>query len=596
MHGWSRLRRTSRHDPPASPAGPAPAAFPVDTTAPAPASIVRRLLLRSLIGFAGLSVALVVTQLALHLRNVPFWDEVDGVLSNLLRLDLSQPLPDSFANLFALQNEHRLFTSNLLFATVFRLTGGLNFTALAVLGNVYLLLCCAVLIERAGDWSRRARLAAVLGLVVVHLQHHENLFWSGSSIDHFHVVLLAVLALALVTDGTRRGLLGGILFALLASYTLAHGFVVWAVGALWLAAGTRRRALALWLGCAVFALACYLPGFVVNPGHHIEASAHVSRVAVYWLGLLGATPAIGHLAVAPWCGAALLGGVVMLASRGRWRSEPLVFGVIAFCLGSLALIAVGRTGVSAGILLPSRYAILSAVAWALVAWLCLERELARPRLRRPLLAALGVALVTMNLALNVRYFGEGARFARQREEAAGWFRYHRTFAGSPFVLYPRAALADQIFNQVAARGIYSLPTAARRVTIEGANPTASMAYVLDELKTDAENVYIRGWAFLPDHAPAAGELHVIFESPTRFEVYAAASVSRPDVAQAFHNPQLVHAGFQLVLPRDALPKETPLAIGVLLKRTGALPEFALSQRRLQLSSLSWASNRLLTAQ
>lgn len=552
-----------------------------------------RSILRLLPLFAAISVAVVVLQVALHLRNIPFWDEVDGVLANLPRIDLSQPWPDAPANLFALQNEHRTFTSNLLFATVYRLTGTLNFAALAVLGNLYLLLACAVLIERAGAWTRALRLAAIFGLLLIHLQHHESLFWAGSSIDHFHIVLLAVAAFAALTLQTRLGLLGAILFGLLGTYTLAHGFAIWPVGAVVLAAQRRWRGLALWCGIAAAAVACYLPGFAVNPAHHVEVSAHLGRVLPYWLALLGATPAVSHLGLAPWCGAALLGAVGWLAWRGGWRAEPLAAAVVTFCILALALVAVGRTGVSGGILLPSRYCVLSALAWALTVWVWLEHELARPVVRWRPIAAVGVMLIAVNLALNVRFWDEGARFARQREDSAQWFHYYHTLEGAPFALYPRATQADRIFRAAAERGIYTLPNPSGPVAIASAQPVDHIRYVFDELKADGDNVYVRGWAFVPERAADSGEIHIVFQSADARRVYKALSVARPDVAAAFHDERVAQSGFRLVLPRRELPRDS-LAVGVLFTRAGAPAEFALSAQRLEPSSGAASATRLLT--
>lgn len=561
---------------------------------PSPASpSFARAPLRFLAVFAILSVVLVTIQVALYLRNIPYADEIDVVLTNALHLDLSQVFPDRLANLFAIQNEHRLFTSSLLFATLYRLTGTFNFVFIGVVGNLYLLALCALILERAGSWARGLRLAAVLGLVVTQLQHHENFFWSGSSIDHFHVVLLAVAAFAALSDGTRRGLLGGLLFGLLGTYTLAHGTMIWPVGAALLASQRRWRALACWAGVATFAAACYLPGFVINPGHHIEAASNVPRVLQFWLTLLGATPAVSNLHVAPWLGAGLLGSVLWLARRGAWRAQPFVGAVITFCILALGLIAVGRTGLSASTGIPSRYCILSALAWALIVWVVLERELARPAGSRARISLACAALVALNLTLNFRFFREGERFAQRREDTAERFHYYHTFAGSPFGLYPLASRADQVFQEVAARGIYTLPNPSQRIEIPDPQEVGNITYHFDEVKTDADNVYIYGWAFGPERDAPPGGVHVVFQSASFFQVYTALRVPRPDVVANLHAPQLLQTGFRLVVPRRELPGET-CAVGVLLKRPFGAAEFVVSNRWVELSSGTSSATRLLT--
>lgn len=556
--------------------------------------IVSHLALRVLPWLALASVLLVATQITLHLRDIPYWDEIDGVLTNLPRFDATASWPLRLEQLFALQNEHRTFTSNLLFAVIHGLGVKLNFTFIAVVGNSFLLGVCAVLITRAGSWTRALRLAAVLGLCVVHLQHHENFFWSGSSIDHFLVVLLAIGALAGVAAETRPGVLLGLWLGLLSTYTLAHGFVVWPVGAGLLVVQRRWRWLPLWLGIAAFAALCYLPGFAVNPAHHIEASTRVIGVLHYWLTLLGGTPAIGNLVAAPWLGLALLGGVSWLWWCGAWRAAPFAAAVVAFCVVALGVIAVGRTGVSAGVLIPSRYCILSSLAWALVIWVALERELARKPNGSLLVATGAAALVVLNLTLNVRFFDRGAEFARQRDASVQWFQYYHTLHGAPFALYPRPDQADRILRHAADRGLYAFPQPVHTVDIADAQPSAEISFCLDELKTDPDNVYVQGWAFLsPDPSPA-DRPQVVFRGASGLRAFATIDVPRPDVAAAFQNPQLAAAGFRLVIPRRELPAEA-VTVGVAFHRPGAAPAYTVSDRELALVPPSRPPTRLLTS-
>lgn len=526
-------------------------------------------------------VAFVALCVAFNLRNIAYWDEFDTVLNYLVGLDAPEPWTTKLARLFAVQNEHRIFTSRLLFTVLYRLTGGVNFIVIGVVGNLFLVGLCGLLLERAGGFVRATRLAVILGLVVFQLQHHENLFWSGSSIDHFNVVLLAAAAFSGLTSGTPRGLLAALLFALLGTYTLAHGFMIWPVGAALLALHRRWRDLAWWGGVAGAAAACYFPGFFVNPDHHIEAAFNVGRVLRYWLTLIGATPACGELAVAPWLGACLLGAIAWLA-RGRvWREQPFMAALIAFCIGSLALVALGRTGVSEGFPVPSRYYILSALPWALTLWVAIEHGLAQQTCRPRCLVALAAALVAFNITSNVRFFDRGQEFAVGRERASQWFRYYHTIAGERFKLFPRAERADSIIKAAEERGIYRLPNLAPQVAVTNAREIGNATCFFDELTMDADNIYVRGWAFVPDRVPVPGELHVVLRGEKSFQVYKPLFVSRPDVAANHRNPRLAATGFRLTLPRRELPEEN-LTVGVLFERKGQ-PEFFMTEQQLALA-------------
>src|SRR6185369_2226159 len=99
----------------------------------------------------------------------------------------------------------------------------------------------------------------------------ENFIWSGALIDHFQVVMLGVAAITLVARGTRGACIGAMALGLLATFTLAHGSLVWPIGALLLASQRRWNHLIGWCACAVVVIAAFLYGFEFNPGHRIAS-------------------------------------------------------------------------------------------------------------------------------------------------------------------------------------------------------------------------------------------------------------------------------------------------------------------------------------
>ena len=106
-----------------------------------------------LAGFAVLALVPVLNiagHVAAVARNVAYWDEFETVLSLLLQLDASPTLGDTLTRLFEVTNEHRIFTSRLLFATSYWLTGTVNFAVIAAIGDAFLVGLCALLVWQAG--------------------------------------------------------------------------------------------------------------------------------------------------------------------------------------------------------------------------------------------------------------------------------------------------------------------------------------------------------------------------------------------------------------------------------------------------------------
>lgn len=534
---------------------------------------------------AAVPLAFLAVQVGTWIRNVPHWDEFDTVLAFLLTVDQGDSWSEVVRQCFAVNNEHRMLASRVLFATSYWIWGSIDFSVLAVVGNLFLLATFGLLLAREDNPPARFRLAAVFGLAVFHLQHHESLFWAGSSIDHFFVVLAAVTALGALVSGGRAALPVAGFAAFLASYSLAHGLLVWPIGVGLLALQRRWRAAAAWGAVGAGILGTFFAGFEFNPGHRLPGAADLPATLVYALRLVGSSAACGDLDVAPWLGALFLVGVAAAAIRGASAREWFGFAVIAWCLASMGMIAWGRALLSnEWAPVASRYVILSSIAWGLLVWLMLERILARqPRLTwwpAPIVGALAI----FNLTANVAHENAGRLFAAGAENAVEAFRASGSFARAVSPPYPDPERADALIREVERRGIYRLPAAAtlrfarpQSMPVADAREIGDASYFIEEVAVDAAEVRVRGWAFQSDETARPGDIAVVFRTPDQLVAYEAVPRPRPDVAEAFERWDAIHAGFELRLRRERLPKgELDVAIGFELTRS---PKFMMTAHK-----------------
>lgn len=521
----------------------------------------------SLVACALIPVAFIVARISLNLRNIPYADEFEVVLDHLVRLSGSSSLSEWLQSWFSVQNEHRMMTSRLLVTALHFGMGEIDFKVLAVIGNLFLFGACGLILHHVGTWRRRAILAFVLACVIFQNQQYENFYWGGSSIDHFHVVFLAVFAGVALLARTRFAFGGAILLGTLASFTLTHGFFIWVVGALKLAAEKRWRRLVIWLASFLAAAMIFAIGFRINPGHHVEVAWNVPKVLHFWLTLVGSTAAVGNNHLAPWLALLLLGIFGWLLRSGIAKREPLAVGLTLFCLLSLGMMAVGRVGLWGGPGSPlfSRYGILSSFAWALSVWLVLEEVQYRGWLNWRLLICAALALLSFNLISNIRYAGWGAEFADAREKSVARYFGKTTFEGALFPLFPDSRAADRIIHEAAERGIYSLPTPAECLVFSRLRLIKPAAYFVDEITINSGTLYLDGWAFPPQRKVRRGQLHVVLSSKQSLRIYRAVPIRRPDVAKAYDLNDVMHSGFRLALPVSELPPDE-YRLGILFKR------------------------------
>lgn len=540
-----------------------------------------RWIVPGLLALALLPVAYMVLRTTLAFRNAAYWDEIDTVLDFLLRLQASASTPDVLAQLFSFGNEHRTVTSRVLFALSYWLTGTVNFTVIGVIGNLFIFGVCGILIATAGTAVRRLQFAVVLSALLFQLQHFENFFWSGSSIDHFQVVTLATAALAALAHRSAWGvaLAGGA--AILATFTLAQGILVWPIGALTLVFARRWDHLKVWGGLAALALGTFFTGFNFNTGHAIGdfSLAGLGRVGRYWLALLGAPLALGQRSLAPFFGVALL---ILLGTQLRptvLARERIALPLAAWAVGALLLVAVGRVDVVSGHV-HSRYYVLSGLAWALVIFIQLNEGGDPTRPHRALLRATPW-LVLFNLAANLTSAHDARSWVICRDSALEHFLHHGRDGTGPFHLHPVPEYTNLIVRKVEAAGIYHMPQACREQRIRDARPAGDIVYFVDRLPVTDTLAAIEGWAGRRGVEAKPGQIFVVLHSGKSRHIFTTEPVLRQDVHLAHPAEKWRQSGFRFQIRRWLLSAED-FQVGILIKSARGA-EYIMTAHRLDLT-------------
>jgi hypothetical protein len=524
-------------------------------------------------------------------RDVVYWDEFDTALALVLQLKAGTTPSAFLESLFSLSNEHRMVTSRLLFAGSYWLTGTVNFALLDWIGNGTIVAACLLLIAAAGPRLRPLKLALLLAFLVFQLEHYENFLWSGSSIDHFQVILLATAAIVALHHGTWGGFWAGGLAAVLATFTLAHGVAVWPAGAALLWFSRRRRALAVWCALAGLAAALFLLGFHVN---RAQGFAEVSlagglKVAGYWLSILGAVPGLGTPRLALLSGAALLALYVYLLTRGSLRREPIAWAVSAFLLAAAALIAIGRAEYSGGVV-HSRYYILSAVAWALALFMLMERH-THPRRPLQALATVLPCLALFNLFANREFADETEAWITCRDMAAVSFQQYGADGRGPFPLHPHPERSTALLRQAAALGLYRLGPVCLPVAFPAqATETRQITYYVEEVTVRGSVAAVRGWAAIPGRESLRGTLHLVLKSAGSTHLFSTVTVPRNDVPTTMKQPGWLNAGFHFALPLAGMPSGD-FQLGLLIME-GDRAEYIMTDHRLNTRAAAHRPARL----
>jgi hypothetical protein len=537
-----------------------------------------------------LALAILAVAPVLHLwiratgvqRDIAYWDEYDTAIALVLKLADGLDGWPLLAELVGVNNEHRIVASRVLFAVLYWSRGTLDFVTVGMIGNSTVVALGLVLVAAVRPGARRLRLAVLLGLLLFQLEHYENFLWSGSSIDHCTVVLAGAAALAALQRGTRLGNAGAGLLAVVATFTLAQGLAVWPAGVALLALGRRWRELAGWIGFGALVAGLFLAGFRANGAQQFAEISAVgaARVGWYWVTVLGAVPACGHGASAPYLGALLLLLLGVAVARGAARHEPLALAVTIFALVGTALIAVGRAEAANGIV-QSRYYIPGAVAWALTLFLLIERH-THPRRPYRVLAGLLPALFVFHVQANRAFADAADSWITCRDLAAVSFHAHGADGRGAFHLHPAPHRSTALLRRAAAAGIYRLAPVCDELRFPAdARESARMHQYVETVSVTDQAVAMAGWAALPGRVARRGDLRIFLRSPEGTHLFSTVSFPRPDVPAVMKQPGWRFAGFQFARNRHELPTGR-FEIGVLIEdRAG--PEYRLTGQYLTLA-------------
>ncbi|HSH37995.1 MAG TPA: hypothetical protein VK993_04345 [Chthoniobacterales bacterium] len=282
----------------------------------------------------------------------------------------------SFADFFEQHNESRKVFPRLIYLTLAQIRGGWDVRKEIALLFVTVCAICALfyrLIRATPGATTRAALTAWIAATLLAFSpgQFENFLW-GVQLEPF-LVGCGVLAIAAVnTSGIPLvwKCVVNATIALLATYTVANGMLLWVLGLPLLARGeslSRRKiyfAYAPYLVCAIAAIRFYFIGYN-HPGHHPDLLPEGTRVLalghylLLWVGSYFYSPhfdplAIGAVASVAWLAA--LGATMRLILRGRsWRTfyPPLLIG--AYACVTACVTAFGRIGFGVNQALDMRY-------------------------------------------------------------------------------------------------------------------------------------------------------------------------------------------------------------------------------------------------
>jgi hypothetical protein len=337
--------------------------------------------------FLALPAVLFYAVLFRELVNIPYYDDYGtmlGFMNQLVVLDGFSA--KSLYFLAAQHNEYKLFFVHGIAWLQCALFGQLNFRALALFGDVFVLLLAILLwkmfLPNCKDLSARLAFFIPVSWLFFQLQYWETSNWAIASLQNTPILFFSIGAIYLLVKGTLPAFWAAVLSFILAVATSGNGFLLIPVGLLILALDRRLLRIVIWLLASAACIAAYAYRYNLNssqtvPDHSVLSTFHPWS-PVYVVAFIGSAAGLPFKLGSILLGVILCIFFIVMARRGYVRRNPLV----SYCVLFLLLTAIGVAGLRSDFglaqALSSRYTIYS-VLFLIFAWFAIVEEFLQRR-------------------------------------------------------------------------------------------------------------------------------------------------------------------------------------------------------------------------
>jgi hypothetical protein len=299
--------------------------------------------------------------------NIPFWDDYDAVLLFLVKYSDTSTFFEKFKLVFSQHNEHRIVFNRLVTLGQFYLNGTVDFRHLIFIGNIGLIGVLGVLYHSLKVKKHKLLFLVPIAFLLFQPQYWENINWAMASLQNFYVIFFAFLSLLLVSKKGKGSLFGGLLFAILATFTQGNGMFVFPVGLGILLYQRRYKALPAWVLATLMCLLFYFNDYI-QPAQHpsiTEALYHPVRTLHYFFSFIGSSLGFNNSS-SLLIGMGVTAYFFAITVKKYFKRNTLVYGLFCFLFISAAAAAATRSGFGIEQAFASRYSIVSILFYILI--------------------------------------------------------------------------------------------------------------------------------------------------------------------------------------------------------------------------------------
>ena len=374
--------------------------------------------------------------LARTLTAIPFLDDYHVVLAFLLRWKNESGIQHLIEIVTYQDNNYRLMFENAILGIQYSILGHTNLTALAIIGDLFVIPVFGVLFliwRECGLPAEYTWLAFVpASWVLFQLQYAGALNNATGSLQLIPVVLFALLTCLLATRASRMWFVGALISLMFAIASNSNGLFLIPIGGIFYLQRREFKRFAAWTCSSAIASLIYFYGynFAVEAGHTRSNNVILSLIQhlspAYCLAFLGNIAAVRNPLPAVLFGIVLV-SVFTFATYDRLfvRRPALYYSALFFVVTGIAVSGL-RSSLGLTTAMNSPYRINSTVL-SILCYLFLAEKFygvnVRPRTLRVGIFLFGALVVAFNLASNRG--GERLLSEKRQKLEAAMLRWQR---------------------------------------------------------------------------------------------------------------------------------------------------------------------------
>ena len=486
--------------------------------------------------------------------------------------------------LFEQHNEHRIVVPRLIFLFLAKLTDWNTFGEMVTSFLVCLLNFGLIWLILKQTNIKSKLILIPLSWIIFTLGQWQNIIWGWELAWYLAVfgILSAVLYLS-KTPFSNWYIIPAIIGAIIATFSLANGLLVWPMGLflLWFLKskpGMKTNLAFIWLVIGIFICGVYFMDYA-KPGHLPPLSAALIeplKFLRYILANLGAGLGGGDLTQCTVIGVLLVlifGIAVYLLKRiSKERMYELMPWIILglFVIVSSTSIAVGRVGRGAGQAISARYVTITSllIISDIVLCLALLKEYARKDLIIGLNAVLYVLIIFGLFTTTKMAWGMGRQTYLERMKSVAYLKQFEYAPDNALALlfYPDPPYLVRDASRFLKEKKLSIFRKSEDFNLSAyreINPPKEFPIgIIDGMEIisvptggpslPSEHIFhVWGWAIDPTAGKSPKAVFILCDNNILGRAYSGNT--RHDVAKIFQNDNLITSGWDFFIPKKLIP-------------------------------------------